>query len=328
MGAQAVATVTDPVTLLGQLPAGAQLARRGSLRLAWPTGFDFDRTVRSHGWCGLAPSAYDRERAEFHRTLALPDAGPLTVTVAADGQVSWGRTRGTTADRAAIRRQLRHMLCLDDDLSALHEACRELPAAAWVVGAGAGRLLRSPTAWEDLARTLATTNCSWALTRQLTTRLVATLGVTGPAGERAFPTPEAVLAAGVGHLREVVRAGYRSASFVELARTAAAGVPDGWWDPARSDAEVRGEVLALRGFGPYAADGMLGLLGRPRGLALDSWVRAKLPRLLGREAMEDDAIGARYAALGRWAGSVLWLELTRDWFEPSGQAEGGSRPAG
>lgn len=328
MGARAVATTTEPVSLLGQLPAGAELPRRGSLRLGWPHPFDFDRTVLSHGWCGLAPSAYDRGRGEFHRTLALPDAGPLTVTLAADGQVSWGRTRGTTADRAAIRRQLRHMLCLDDDLSALHEACRKFPGAEWVVGAGAGRLLRSPTVWEDLARTLATTNCSWALTRQLVTRLVASLGATGPAGERAFPTPEAVLAAGVGHLREVVRAGYRSASFVALARSAAAGVPDGWWDPARTDAEVRAEILALHGFGRYAADGMLGLLGRPRGLALDSSVRAKLPRLLGLEAIEDDAIAARYATLGRWAGSVLWLELTRDWFDAVERAEVSSRPAG
>jgi N-glycosylase/DNA lyase len=59
---------------------------------------------------------------------------------------------------------------------------------------------------------------------------------------------------------------------------------------------------------------MLGLLGRPRGFALDSWVRAKLPQLLGVAAMTDDEIRARYTAYGDWAGSVLWLELTRDWF--------------
>ena len=80
------------------------------------------------------------------------------------------------------------------------------------------------------------------------------------------------------------------------------------------DAEVLRELLALRGFGPYAAEGMLGLLGWPRGLAIDSWVRAKLPRLLGAESLTDAEIAARYAPLGRWAGTGLWLELTRDWF--------------
>ena len=60
---------------------------------------------------------------------------------------------------------------------------------------------------------------------------------------------------------------------------------------------------------------MLGFLGRPRGIALDSWVRAKLPRVLGAPSMTDAEIAARYAAYGEWGGSVLWLELTKDWFD-------------
>jgi N-glycosylase/DNA lyase len=87
-----------------------------------------------------------------------------------------------------------------------------------------------------------------------------------------------------------------------------------WEDPAYDDADVLRDVKALRGFGPYAAEGMLGLLGRPRGLAVDSWVRAKLPGLLGRDAMTDAEIAEHFAPLGRWAGAGLWLELTRDWF--------------
>ncbi|MHB8341228.1 MAG: DNA glycosylase family protein, partial [Mycobacteriales bacterium] len=205
--------------LVGEVPAGTELRRTGRLRLVWPPGFSLDRTVRSHGWCGLAPNAYDRAGGRFHRTLELPDAGPLTVTVHADGLVTWGRVAGTRRDRAVIQAQLSRMLCLDDDLAELHAACLLVPGLAWVPACGAGRILRSPTVWEDLARTLATTNCSWALTRAMVRRLVETLGARGSAGEQAFPTPASVAAAGVGHLREVVRAGYRAESFVALAGT-------------------------------------------------------------------------------------------------------------
>jgi N-glycosylase/DNA lyase len=278
-----------------------------------PAAWSLDRTARSHGWCGLPPNAYDPVRGLFHRTLELPDAGPLTVSVGPDGTVTWGRVPGTAADRAAIRTQLATMFAFDVDLTGFHRACERFAPLGWAPGVDAGRLLRSPTVWEDLARTLATTNCSWSLTRSMVTRLVDTLGREGPAGERAFPSPDSVVAAGEPHLRDVVRAGYRSAAFVALAQR----IPElgSLSDTTRSDEETLATLLALRGFGPYAAQGMLGLLGRPRGVALDAWVRARLPAVVGREAMTDKQITERYAPLGRWAGTGLWLELTRDWFD-------------
>jgi len=313
----AAAVPPRPADVIGELPVGWDLPRTGHVRLGpLPGNWSLDRVVRSHGWCGLPPNAYDRGRQRFHRTLELPDAGPLTVTVSAAGTVSWGRTTATPSDRRLIKATMRRMLCLDVDVSELHRACAGFPALAWVSKVGGGRLLRSPTVWEDLARMLATTNCSWSLTRSMLTKLVDTLGTEGPAGERAFPSRDAVVRAGVDHLRDVVRAGYRAESFVALAAT---DEPiESWLDPSVADDEVQAAILRLRGFGPYAAQGMLGLLGRPRGLAIDSWVRAKLPALLGlSERMTDAEIAARYAPLGQWAGWGLWLELTKDWFDES-----------
>jgi len=321
VGEQAAEAIAEP-GLHGRLPAGASLPRVGRMSLGpVPPGLRLRRTAMSHGWCALAPTAYDDHRDALHRTLALPDAGPLTVTVlqSNDGRLraTWGRVDGSCADRVAIRTQLRHMLALDDDLSDLHDRCAARPELAWVAELGVGRILRSPTVFEDLLKTLATTNCSWRLTELMTERTVDSLSTPGPAGERAFPEPTAIVAAGEAHFTDVVRAGYRARAFVELAQRALDGSLDTarWFDPALGDAEVLADVRSLRGFGPYAAEGMLGLVGRPRGLALDSWVRAKLPRLLGREAMSDAEIAERYAPLDRWAGLVLWLELTRDWFD-------------
>jgi len=313
MGAEAENAVRER-GVQGEVPPGAGLPRRGRMSLGpLPRGFDLERTVMSHGWCQLAPTAYDEASRTLHRTLLLPDAGPLTVSVREKGarlEASWGRVEGTCADRVEVKRALRRMLALDDDLTGLYDACARHPDLAWVPASGMGRLLRSPDVFEDLAKTLATTNCSWSLTRLMVRRTVGSLGAEGPEGERAFPAPAAVAAAGERHFAEVVRAGYRSRAFAALAAADLAGIDD----PGASDEEVLRRLLALRGFGPYAAEGMLGLLGRPRGLAIDSWVRAKLPRLLGRDAMTDAEIAERFAPLGRWAGAGLWLELTRDWF--------------
>ena len=317
MGAEAESALRER-GVQGEVPPGADLPRAGRMSLGpVPGGFDLERVVMSHGWCQLAPTAYDETPRVLHRTLLLPDAGPLTVSVRERGgglEASWGRVKGTCDDRIAVKAQLRRMLALDVDLGDLYDACAALPFLAWVPGSGLGRLLRSPEPFEDLAKTLATTNCSWTLTRLMTRRLVDSLGAEGPAGERAFPAAAAVAAAGERHVTEVVRAGYRARSFVSLAAAYPGLDVARWEDPAVPDDEVLKELLALRGFGPYAAEGMLGLLGRPRGLAVDSWVRAKLPRLLGVPSLTDAEIAARYAPLGRWAGTALWLELTADWF--------------
>jgi N-glycosylase/DNA lyase len=320
MGQQVEEQLSSGSGVHGDVPPGADLPRVGRMSLGRvPPGFSLRRTVLSHGWCALHPTAYDAGRGVMHRTLALPEAGPVTVTVRTTPterlEASWGRVKGSCDDRIAIKSQLRRMLALDDDLTELHSALRATPSLSWAADASAGRLLRSPTVFEDLAKTLATTNCSWALTKIICRRLVETLGAVGPGGELAFPTPESIVAAGADHLASEVRVGYRARAFVELAEAVASGAvdPERWPDPALGDDEVLAEIRALHGFGPYAAEGMLGLLGRPRGLALDAWIRARLPEILGRESMTDGEIAERYASFGRWAGTALWLELTADW---------------
>lgn len=323
MGAQADTELAVARSVHGDVPAGAWLARAGRMSLGVvPAGLSLRRTAMSHGWCGLAPTAYDDARGVLHRTLDLPDAGPLTVSVRQRSggalEASWGRVHGSCDDRIAIKSQLRQMLAIDDDLIGLYDACSTNSELAWVHATGAGRLFRSPTVWEDLAKTLTTTNCSWALTKSMCRRLVDVLGPEGPAGERAFPAADVLAAAGEDVLRGDIRCGYRARAFVELGTALASGSidPQEWLGgTARTDEEVLHAIRGLRGFGPYASEGMLGLLGRPRGIALDSWVRAKLPRVLGAASMTDDDIAARYAAYGEWGGSVLWLELTHDWFD-------------
>ncbi len=165
-------------------------------------------------------------------------------------------------------------------------------------------------------KTLCTTNCSWALTRLMVERLCTSLGAEGPGGERAFPSPARMAAEPERFYRDTIRAGYRALSLVTLARDVAGGALDleGLRRSALPTEALLARLLGIRGFGPYAAEHLLRLLGRHDHLALDSWTRAKLARLRGKRRVPSDRTVRRwYAPYGRWAGLAMWLEVTADW---------------
>jgi N-glycosylase/DNA lyase len=195
-------------------------------------------------------------------------------------------------------------------------AARDLPDLRWALARGAGRLLRSPTVFEDAVKTLCTTNCSWALTRAMVTRLCDLLGEPAPGGARTFPTPAAMAAVPERFYRNEIRAGYRAPFLARLARDQASGALDLEalrTSPLPTDALAE-RILALEGFGPYATEHMLRLLGRHDHLALDSWTRAKLARLHGRRRVPSDRTLRRwFAPYGPWAGLAMWLDVTADW---------------
>lgn len=270
-----------------------------------PGEFDFRRTVLSHGWSALAPFALDEDTW----TLRY---GPLTITTDPGG------VKVTGSRRKADARIVAHCLNLDADLSAFYEMCtgtgppRRGPDLRWVPAAGAGRLLRAPTVFEDLLKLVTTTNCTWALTERMCAGLVTL-------GEGAFPTPAQVVAAGADGLRGI-SFGYRAGNAVEVARRVADGGldPQAWLDPGFEPDRLRDEILSLPGCGPYVADNLCKLVGHYDGLGLDSWVRAKLARLVGRH-LDDRQIARRYARFGRWRGLALWCEVTADWIGADGE---------
>jgi 3-methyladenine DNA glycosylase/8-oxoguanine DNA glycosylase len=216
-----------------------------------------------------------------------------------------------------LRQTVAHMFRLDEDLSAFYELVRE-DELAWCA-LGAGRMLRAPTVFEDVVKTICTTNTAWSGTRKMTAALVDNLGVQAAGGGRTFPTPDAMAEAGDDFYRDVVRAGYRG----PYLRTLAADVAEGRIDLEElndrdlPDDEVAQRLLALPGVGPYAAAHvMLTSLGRYSPLVLDSWTRPTYQRLCGaRRALKDATIERRFKRYGEWAGLAFWLYLTRSWVE-------------
>ena len=290
------------------------------ITLATPREFSFKRTIISHGWCQLLPFKIDDEKWQLTRTLDLQAAGPVTITISATRRalvIKLSRRLNQAATKKVVA-DVRHMLRLDDNIAEFYRIIAADSDFNWILTQGAGRLLRSPTVFEDLVKMICTTNCSWALTQKMVTGLVENLGRQSTNGDRTFPTPEAMALMPLKFYVNEVRAGYRSEYLKLLADRVACGELDveAWLTSPLSTAELMKELRGVKGVGPYAAENLLKLLGRYDGLALDSWTRAKFfsVRNNGRKTT-DKKIGRYYSRFKEWRGLALWCDMTRDWIE-------------
>lgn len=211
---------------------------------------------------------------------------------------------------AVLKSAIARMFRFADDLSAFYALIERDEMLAWAAR-GAGRILASPSVFEDVVKTICTTNCAWSATVRMT-------GALSALGGGAFPDAPVLAATPEGWYREVARMGYRGAYVRAIARDVASGALDleSLLDRRRYDDDaVEARLLALPGVGPYGAAHVMQLLGRHRSLVLDSWTRPKYLRLAGKKRAKDSTIRRAFARYGDYAGLAFWLYLTRDWIE-------------
>lgn len=290
---------------------------------------DLVRTLFSHGMTSLPPLHLDEPRRALEATLPLARGKPRTVRIQPDKR---GRAAVFVSGRSPGARTLedvqaavRHVLALDRDLSGFYEVAATDPELSWAT-MGAGRMIRSATVYEEIVKTICTTNCSWALTTKMVTALVEHLGEPGvgaPASGssgRAFPTAAAMAEMPEPFYRETVRAGYRSPYFASLAQSVASGEIDvealGTARPDElSDDELDVQLQTLPGIGPYASAHVMMMLGRYSRLILDSWTRPKFIKVAGMRSAKDSTVLRRFRPYGPYAGLAFWLYLTQDWVD-------------
>jgi 3-methyladenine DNA glycosylase/8-oxoguanine DNA glycosylase len=286
--------------------------------------------VQSHGLVALPPMRIDEERRELEATVMV-DGVPRTIRLARDGDVVRAELvagRLSAGGRERLRDVVRHVLRLDEDLSGFYDVASSDLELAWA-GVGAARLVRSQSVFEEVVKTICTTNCAWSATERMVSALVEHLGEpapgappSGPHG-RAFPTPAAMAAAADDFYSDVARCGYRGPFLKTVARQVGSGEVDLEALPRADpddvpDVELEQQLLELPGVGPYAAAHIMLLIGRYSRLVLDSWTRPKYAKLVGR-AKTDRQIAWRFRRYKQYAGLAFWLFVTQDWVEePSG----------
>ena len=276
--------------------------------------FNFHSVVNSHGWVQLAPFRFDEEglvlwyvdRLENGRVAEYRIAqAPQGATVDAPGR--FGK-----AEQSEVSRKVEWMLGLDQDFSLFYKVARMEPKLRHVRKLARGRVLRSPTFFEDVVKTILTTNTLWAATKRMNLNLITAYGepLTGSAERRAFPTPQRLAKAAPDELRQTVRAGYRAPAIHELAERAASGELDieSFKTSALSTLELRKELMKIRGVGPYAAANLLMILGRSDFIPIDTYAL----KMVSHEWHQGNPITAReveaaFLKWGEYKGLAFWF---------------------
>lgn len=254
-----------------------------SIQLDVPSDYVLARDVCSYGYFLLEPNHWNPDAGAFRTTL---DLGGRAVTVRiAQGDAdaatrSFTKLRGkplsihadaklNAAERATLTERLTRQLDLSTSSATIREFHKRDPRFK---KSGRGRLMRSPTLFEDVIKTVTSCNVQWPSTIIMNRRLCETLGTRSASGLHAFPAPEKLARVRPATLRARCRVGYRDARIIELARMFARGEidPAKIEDPTRPDDDLLDELLDWPGVGPYAAANIFQLLRRFDRLPLDT----------------------------------------------------------
>lgn len=289
-----------------------------TLFLKTPENFSFQNTIYSHGWCELLPFEIDEEKKYLSRVFTDENTGQHTFAKISEAENGLQiESSSESFSKEKLLRDVLHILRFDENLNEFYKLTDKEKSLKWIAQKNAGRLLRSPTVFEDLVKTICTTNCSWSLTKIMVKNLVEKLGKPIGDGKFSFPNAEALASVSEQFYREEIRAGYRSPYFAELAEKVADGKlnPEKWLNSELNGKDLKKEMKQVKGVGDYAAENLLKLVGNYEGLALDSWVRAQFYRKHnGEEVCEDAKIKEFYAKFGKWQGLAVWCDVTEKWF--------------
>ncbi len=274
-----------------------------------PPDMNFHSVIHSHGWPSLAPfSRLENEGVRY--TLALPTGRVVTFDMvgAAEG-VGVETMADLDADEAdAVQSTVRRIFNMDLDLTPFYDWADDT-VYEWARERGVGRVLISPTLWEDLVKVLCTTNTTWSQTVSMSAR-ISELGPQGAAGAHAFPAAGTLGAMDPEALNERIRVGYRIKGLHKLATAIDTGATDPEaWRALDADAAFKA-VRGLHGFGDYAAGTIMRYLGHYHRISIDTVAREVFAGVHrnGEKAADDKEIAAHYAQHGAWQGLVQWLD--------------------
>lgn len=276
--------------------------------------FNLRHVIFSHGWAQLAPFEFSEDPLELRTLDHLPDGTVADLTISpADGGVAVASGAELTgAQQDEVARRVGWMLALDLDLSPFYTLARAEPKLAHIEPVGGGRFLRCPTFFEDVLKTIFTTNTLWNATQAMCRRITEAYGspLPGDPGRRAFPTPRALAGVDAAELKDVVRCGYRAPYVVDLARRVAAGelnLEAFRCDP-RPTAELRKDLLGITGVGAYASANLLLLLGRYDHIPVDTWALSQVSKEFhGGQPVGKAEVEAAFGRWGAWQGLAYWF---------------------
>jgi 3-methyladenine DNA glycosylase/8-oxoguanine DNA glycosylase len=300
--------------------------------------FNFLSVINSHGWRQLAPFSYDEGTNTLSYVLRLSNGHVIKLHFRnAEQGVSAQTEKLDLTERREVTDKVTWMFGLDMDFSLFYGASRGEPKLEHAKKLARGRVLRSPTVFEDVIKTILTTNTLWAATKNMILKLVNELGEplqsvgrvaldesegrtlvphdllsksSAGAETKAFPTPEAIAASSPDFLKEKIRVGYRAPAIHQLAVRVASGKFDleSLKTSELPTLELRKELLTINGVGPYAAANLLMILGKHDFIPIDSYALKMVSNEWYRgEPVTAKEVEKRFEKWGEFKGLAFWF---------------------
>lgn len=274
------------------------------ISFALPPYYSLRHAIHAHGWYQLAPFRWDKERGVLAFPLLLGKEA-VDVAVRQGRKIEVALTshrRLSAAQQRAALMCIRRSLDLDADTRELLDAAKAASAHySRMVRSGAGRRQRGTTLWEDAAKTLFTTNCTWALTIKMAGAACSErFAPAAPSGAFPFPDPQVLAAHDAAALKVLLPVGYRAGFLRALAQRFAADPHLHQLESPGTSPEVAyAAVNALDGFGPYATGHLLMMAGHFHHIPIDTVATRFVREAFGARKAES-FIQRRYAKWGRF----------------------------
>jgi len=279
-----------------------------TIKLNCPEHYDLHMTCHAHGWKNLAPFKWsdDSNSLSF---VALIGEEPIDIEVVQNGKsVTATLHSHRKLDRKSLndaRQTITRSLDLSTETDKLLEVAEKFGEDyVNLIENGAGRMLHAPTLWEDAAKTLFTTNCSWSLTKKMCKSACSDrFSKPAPSGSYPFPTAETLSEYSAQTIGELIPVGYRADYLIELSKRFSE-------DPLLGDIESNGYryteadqyVRKSKGFGDYACSHLLVLAGYYDKIPVDTVVVSYLKKNY-RVRKPESFIKRKY---GKWGKYVFW----------------------
>lgn len=283
-----------------------------------PKWYDLFITCHTHGWINLAPFSWDETHSRLEFALLMASKA-VDVSIQQDDHsieaVICSETKINSKPLKCLDYTLARILGLEEETTGLFKTAILIGGSyPKLMRKGAGRLLRGATLWEDAAKTLFTTNCSWALTQKMCEKICSSaFSIPSPSGRYPFPLPSFIAKESPSDLRKKLPVGYR-AEYLKLLAKVFRDDPElsGLESGKHSYEEASNLAAKLKGFGPYARTHLLIIAGYYEKIPIDSEVLGYIKgHFKSRHAIK--FIERRYRAWGRnaWWGFKLEKMLRR-----------------
>lgn len=253
-----------------------------SVKIEAPPFFNLFTTCHTHGWKNLPPFKFDCDKLQLYFAVNLSNKA-IDVFVHQNNtkiEVTLNSENGINKNQEEyLIRIVFRVLDLGANINGLIKQAEKVGAEfIKLIELGYGRILRAPSLWEDAAKTLFTTNCSWTMTKKVCNKLCSrTFSPQTLNGNFPFPTPQAIGNFSIDQIKEIIPIGYRAKYFISLSKVFSD-------DPSLNDLDRNSipfneallSVKNLGGFGKYASTHLLMLAGYYDEIPIDSVVTSYL----------------------------------------------------